>query len=110
MPACLLTSQHRRGRAEVHLSGVFDGPAAWELVKRLDLERPDLLDFGRIDTFVDYGLAVLAHGLQQIHRPIALVGLRQHQLRMLRYLGVDVSDSGLVGAPEPLIPAALAAL
>lgn len=110
MIACLLTSQHRRGRAEIHLSGVFDGAAAWELVKRLASERPDLLDFGRINSFADYGLAVLAHGLQQSRGPVRLLGLRQHQLRLLRYLGVDVSDSGVVGTSEPMLPAALAAL
>lgn len=110
MPGCQLTSQQRRGRAEIQLAGTFDGPAAWELARRLQEERSEVtVDFSRIDTFFDFGLNVLAHGLQETKRPVLLAGLRHHQLRVLRYLGVEVSDDGLVG-PSVEVPALLAVL
>ena len=105
MPACQLTRQQRRGRAELNLEGAFDGAAGWELVKRLSEERGEIvLDFSRIATFDDYGLAVLAHALHERQgRPVRLAGLRTHQLRMLHYLGVEMSADGLVGqGPDPL--------
>jgi hypothetical protein len=98
MPACQLTREQRRGRAELHLEGTFDGAAAWDLVQRLPRERVDQIDFSHVGTFVDHGLAVLAHALTLRRNPVALVGLRRHQLRLLRYLGVDVSDDGTVPA------------
>ena len=112
MPACQLVTQQRRGRSEIQLTGTFDGPAAWELAKRLTSERSDVvLDFGRVDTFFDFGLNVLAHALQEANRPVLLVGLRHHQLRLLRYLGVEVSDAGVVGAcPAAILPMAALAV
>jgi anti-anti-sigma regulatory factor len=104
MPGCALTKHQRRGRTELHLAGTFDGPAAWELAERLSSERGELVvDFGRVDVFNDYGLATLAHALLELRgRGAVLLGLRHHQLRLLRYLGVNVSDAGVVEpAPEP---------
>jgi len=104
MPACQLVTQQRRGRAEIQLTGTFDGPAAWELARRLTAERSDVvLDFGRVDTFFDFGLNVLAHALQEAGRSVLLLGLRHHQLRLLQYLGVEVSDAGVVGPALPVM-------
>jgi hypothetical protein len=42
-------------------------------------------------------VAVLADALKAARHPISVRGLRQHQYRMLRYLGVDATalDPGL---------------
>jgi anti-anti-sigma regulatory factor len=83
------------GEITIRLDGVFDGASAWELRHTLDAVRQGaqnvVLDFSRVREFYDFGVAVLAHGLAQRGESprVALKGLRQHQLRMFRYFGVD---------------------
>ena len=100
MPVCQVTRRERRGRVELQLSGTFDGASAWELARVLQGERgPVHIDFSQVASFNDYGLAVLANAVvQREDRSLHLVGLRQHQVRMLSYLGIDVDELGL--APE----------
>ena len=80
----------------IEVDGVFDGATAWELRHTLDAARPRtshiVLDFSRVREFYDFGVGVLAYGLAQreTNLPrVSLRGLRTHQLRMLRYFGVE---------------------
>ena len=87
------------GDLTIEVNGVFDGASAWELRNTLDAAKQKsgriVLDFSRVREFYDFGVSILAHALAQ--RPsylprVALRGLRTHQLRMLRYFGVDVDQ------------------
>ena len=87
------------GEVTIQVNGVFDGATAWELRNSLDAARQKakriVLDFSRVREFYDFGVSVLAYGLAQ--RPasmprVSFRGLRTHQLRMLRYFGVDAES------------------
>ncbi|HET8540760.1 MAG TPA: STAS domain-containing protein [Anaeromyxobacter sp.] len=77
----------------IEVDGVFDVPAAKRLGAVLERARPGeaiRIDLGRVSTFQDFGLALLAQALGETRAArIALRGLRLHQLRILRYFGVD---------------------
>jgi anti-anti-sigma regulatory factor len=81
-------------RAVYRLAGVFDRASAWALREKVERESaPEiLLDFGAVRDFSDLGVAVLAHGLTTTEHRIVFRGLRQHQLRILRYCGVAVEE------------------
>jgi hypothetical protein len=51
-------------------------------------EREVYVDLGHVREFNDCGIAVLAQALRESPARVSLRGLRQHQHRMLRYLGV----------------------
>jgi hypothetical protein len=95
-PSDLPIPMEEPGEVTIEVNGVLDGATAWELRNTLDAARQKakriVLDFSRVREFYDFGVSVLAYGLAQ--RPstlprVALKGLRTHQLRMLRYFGVD---------------------
>ncbi len=77
----------------IELEGDFDGRSAGEVRGRLAaLPRnvPVVLDFSRVRQFADAGVAVLAQTLAELDASqVVLRGLRQHQHRLLRYLGID---------------------
>jgi hypothetical protein len=82
-----------RGELLVELDGVFDVPAAKRLGAVLERARPGAavrIDAARVSRFEDFGLALLAQALGETGATrVALRGLRIHQLRILRYFGVD---------------------
>jgi len=85
-------------RCSMRLHGVFDLPAALQLVDALGWVKPGgevELDLSQIREFHDAGLAVLAKAIQgrgdTIHVDVRGLGARQH--RMLKYLGVDLDRS-----------------
>jgi hypothetical protein len=75
------------------MDGVFDVPAAKRLAAVLERARAGeaiRIDVSHVTRFEDFGLAVLAQALGETGAGrVALRGLRGHQLRMLRYFGVD---------------------
>ncbi len=77
----------------IELDGVFDVPAAKRLGVALERARPGdaiRIDVARVAHFEDFGLALLAQALGETSATrVALRGLRGHQLRILRYFGVD---------------------
>jgi anti-anti-sigma regulatory factor len=89
-----LTREMEGERPVLRLRGQFDRASAWALRERLETEAaPELVvDFSLVRDFSDLAVAVLAHGVQLTHARIVLRGLRQHQLRIFRYCGVDVAD------------------
>ncbi len=75
------------------MDGVFDVPAAKRLAAVLERARRGdaiRIELERVSDFQDFGLAVLAQALGETAAArIAVRGLRLHQLRILRYFGVD---------------------
>ena len=92
MPACRIVRDLVDGRAVIRVAGVFDRASAFELRDRLERETAIdvVLDFSLVREFADLGVATLAHGLAGADRRLHLRGLRQHQLRIFRYFGLDV--------------------
>ena len=103
--SCTFVREVEGGRAVIRLSGVFDRVSAAELAERLEAERGGevVLDFSLVREFADLGVAALAHELAGGDRRLLMRGLRQHQLRIFRYFGVDVE--ALQATPTPQAPA-----
>ncbi len=82
-------------RATFRLGGVFDRGVAWKLRELLQEEAAGelVLDFGQVRDFSDLGVAVLAHGLSGLRQRVVFRGLRQHELRILRYCGIAVDET-----------------
>lgn len=86
----------------VSVSGPFDLEASLRVARVLtdaDDEALVLIDLTRVSHFEDSAMAVLARALA-VHRYARIHGLRQHQLRLLRYLGIE-GLGGPVGGSEP---------
>ena len=103
MPACSIVRDRVDGRAVIRVAGVFARASAFELRDRLERETAIdvVLDFSLVREFADLGVATLAHGLAGGERKLRLVGLRQHQLRIFRYFGVDVDGLGAAAGRQP---------
>jgi len=90
---------------EIRMEGVFDVTAAQAVVRALDLqpfESEVRIDLTHVREFHDFAVAVLAQALAPRRDHVAVRGLRQHQLRLLTYLGlgqtvepIDLSDSAM---------------
>ena len=88
---------------EIRMDGVFDLSAAQLVVRALErapAERDVRIDVTHVREFHDFAVAVLAQALAKRRERVAVRGLRQHQLRLLTYLGLgqtaeplDMSDS-----------------
>lgn len=84
----------------IRLDGTFDLAAAGDIQRAL-AESPDgsevYVDLSQVREFHDRAVAVLADAVKAARHPVSVRGLRQHQYRMLRYLGVEPSalDPGL---------------
>lgn len=93
-------------RFSIECNGVFDLQAALGLEQTLALVRRDgtvELDLSRVREFHDAGLAILARTILcggQTHR-ITVRGLRDRQLRLLRYLGVELPGDEAAMAADP---------
>jgi len=84
------------GEVTIAVDGVFDGASAWKLRGKLDSAKTKakriVLDFSCVREFADFGVSVLAYGLAEraSNMPkVSLRGLRTHQMRLLKYLGVE---------------------
>lgn len=99
----IVRDEPRNGVVTLHVSGVVDGAMARRLQVALDREQhPVVVDFSRVRDFYDFAVALLAHRLSsQSGSRVIMTGLREHQLRMFRYFGVDpaVGARGAEGAP-----------
>lgn len=88
------------------IEGRFDMPAALDLRDRtMGASTPSLiLDFSHVGQLDDCTLSLLSINLMMLSRrgfTVSLLGLRQHQCRMLAHFGVDVTVDGLVRVPRP---------
>jgi anti-anti-sigma regulatory factor len=96
MAQCDVIRELDDDKVVLKLFGCFDGQAAVDLRDRLFAERSDevVLDFTFVREFHDLGVAILAHGIAGIDDDTHLLlrGLRNHQLRMFKYFGIDVEE------------------
>jgi hypothetical protein len=93
------------GPVEIRMDGVFDVSAAQVVVRALEKapsERLVRIDLTHVREFHDFAVAVLAQSLAKRRENVSVCGLRQHQLRLLNYLGLgqtaepmDMSDSAM---------------
>jgi STAS domain-containing protein len=83
----------------IRVDGVFDVSAAQRLARELAEagEREIRIDLTCVREFHDFGVALLARELSG-HVRTRVSGLRQHHIRLLRYLGIDASPGA---AAEP---------
>lgn len=95
----------------IRMDGTFDTAAAAEIQEAL-AEAPEggeiYVDLSKVRDFHDRAVASLAEAVKRTPHPISVRGLRQHQYRMLRYLGVDASalDPGLAPHPKAAVDGA----
>jgi hypothetical protein len=76
----------------VRLSGAFDLPQALELRRALeDLGDEVILDFSQVDDLRVHALGIVAQSAQP---GVHLLGLRQHYVDVLAYLGFDLDERG----------------
>ena len=92
---CTLAKERDGERVVVRLAGIFDRASAWKLRGLIEADSTGelLLDFAHVRDLSDLGLAVLAHGLTQRGGRVLFRGLRQHQIRILRYCGVTMDET-----------------
>ncbi|HEX9053016.1 MAG TPA: STAS domain-containing protein [Anaeromyxobacter sp.] len=85
----------------IRLEGVFDAEAAQRLSAAIETARGEdiTVDLTDVREFHDFGIAMLARALSGPHR-VAVSGLRHHQLRLLRYFGIDAEPADLGRAVE----------
>ena len=92
----------------IRMDGAFDIDSVQAIQSRIEGLPRDAevyVDLSRVRDFHDRAVAMLADVLTVARARISVRGLRQHQYRMLRYLGVLPSalDPGLVArAPAAL--------
>ncbi|BDG08205.1 hypothetical protein AMPC_13180 [Anaeromyxobacter paludicola] len=69
----------------------FDASAAASLIEALRRSErlPLLVDFSAVRDFDDHSVARFCAAARAHAGPIRFHGLREHQVRMLRYLGLD---------------------
>jgi hypothetical protein len=84
-------------RTVIRMDGVFDAPAARRLASSLeDMRFADVrIDLTGVREFHDFGVALLAQSLSGRRAPTAVIGLQEHHLRLLRYLGIDCGAANL---------------
>lgn len=76
---------------EIRMEGIFDVAAAQSVVRALDRtpsEQDVRVDLSHVREFHDFAVAVLAQALAKRRENVSVRGLRQHQLRLLNYLGL----------------------
>jgi anti-anti-sigma regulatory factor len=89
--------------AIIWLDGVLDGVAARRVEEELLRARPGdrlLVDMTQVREFHDFGVAVLGRALTRTRADVRLRGLRHHQIRVLRYFGVDAEPLERAVIPE----------
>jgi ABC-type transporter Mla MlaB component len=95
------------GSLVIRMDGAFDIDSVQVIRSRIaDLpgESEVYVDLSRVREFHDRAVAMLAEVLAATRARVSVRGLRQHQYRMLRYLGVTPSslDPGLARASSSL--------
>ncbi len=76
---------------EIRMEGVFDVTAAQTVVRAIEkapMGREVRVDLTHVREFHDFAVAVLAQSLAKRRENVSVRGLRQHQLRLLNYLGL----------------------
>jgi hypothetical protein len=89
-------------RTVIRMDGVFDVPAARSAAERLEAAGyADVrIDLTRVREFDDFGVALLAQAIASRKAPTAVLGLHDHHLRLLRYLGIEAGGANLAAGVE----------
>ena len=91
----MITSTESSDRGIViHVTGAFDLDAGRQLGGLLARAGPDsrvIIDFSGAATFPDFAVAMLAENIQGAAGSISLVGVGDHQRRILSYFGVELT-------------------
>ena len=92
----------QRERTIIRMDGVFDVPAAREIAGKLEQAgfAEVRIDLTRVREFHDFGVALLAQTIAGRRAPTAVLGLHEHHLRLLRYLGIDCSGANLAAGVD----------
>ncbi len=91
--------------SSVHVEGIFDAAAARRVRDALATAGPGdalAIDLTHVRELHDVGVAMLAEALRATLARVAVMGLTQHQRRMLRYLGIEPSGASTADASTPL--------
>ncbi len=100
----MITSEkHADHRVVLRVRGSFDAAAAHQLHDALGKAAPDsrvLIDFSQARDSQDLAVAMLAQDLANAPGRASLLGLCQHQRRLLRYFGIDDEGSEPARGPE----------
>lgn len=88
-----MSGQRQAGTMIIEMNGTFDVPAAQFVAEQLQIagERDVRIDLTHVREFHDFGVALLAKALAGRHR-VSVRGLRTHQVRLMRYLGIESAD------------------
>jgi hypothetical protein len=97
-----MTVSEERERTIIRLEGVFDVPAARQVAEKLDeAGYADVrIDLTRVREFHDFGVALLAQTIATRRAPTAVLGLHEHHLRLLRYLGIECGGANLTAGVD----------
>jgi ABC-type transporter Mla MlaB component len=100
-----MTMDVQRERTEIRLEGIFDVPAARKLAATLeDAGYAEVrIDMTRVREFHDFGVALLAQSISGRRAPTAVLGLHEHHLRLLRYLGIECGGGANLAAGIELV-------
>ncbi len=92
MPRLQMVLEEFGSATLIRLSGAFDLPQALELRGTLGrLGDEVILDFSQVDDLRVHALGIVA---QSARSGVHLLGLRQHHVDVLAYLGFDLDDRG----------------
>ncbi|HEX9241883.1 MAG TPA: hypothetical protein VF875_05520, partial [Anaeromyxobacter sp.] len=77
-------------------------PAARRVAERLDEAGYSnvRIDLTRVREFHDFGVALLAQTIATRRAPTAVLGLHEHHLRLLRYLGIECGGANMNAGVE----------
>ena len=97
-----MTVATEREQTIIRLDGIFDVPAARQLADKLDEAgyAEVRIDLTRVREFHDFGVALLAQTISTRRAPTAVLGLHEHHLRLLRYLGIECGGANLAAGVE----------
>lgn len=96
-----------QGSLVIRMDGAFDIDSVQVIRSRIEALPGDAevyVDLSRVREFHDRAVALLADVVKPARARISVRGLRQHQMRMLRYLGVAPAslDPGLARPVQPV--------
>lgn len=85
----------------IRRDGVFDVPAAQQVAETLaEMGEGEVrIDLRHVREFHDFGVALLARSLAG-RSGVSVLGLRQHHVRLLRYLGIETGRVDFGAAAE----------
>jgi hypothetical protein len=97
-----MTITVEREQTVMRLEGVFDVAAAKQAAAKLDEAgyAEVRIDMTRVREFHDFGVALLAQAIAGRRAPTAVLGLKEHHLRLLRYLGIDCAGANFAAGVE----------